>query len=447
MNTSRVLPLAVALFTLSTVVDAQVYHQDPSHLWNRLHSALFVRTSRDGIEFGQDLIDPLLVNNSTHLLTGRSYTELLKVLDEFNNSAGSQKLGSPLQRAVLQHDLWAIFDWVSARQVGMQWVGYEPASQERRELQERLVQAISKLALPGNDVGTLTNNYSDAVASGRYAEAYDATAAETPFLPRDLLAPESSWVELAEPAAPVHTADFGGRSVFRVFVRLPGRRKNTIEFLETLRNVKHSDLVDVGRKPFEELNVQLPKFPPQTQFALVRQMTVIDKLKRIRPTQITQSVQIRVHHKRGKVNSSNAALEEEVAFQRRKLKRASQDFYEFTLHRKTLFADRHGGLHPSDQATKTIISPLRRHGTEPDPISNRRGSEILEKSTVNLMQCVHCHREPNIFSFESFVQNNSLLRRPIPLFPKSDNRVGNAALAWKQSQFGWGLFRGLAGEE
>ena len=444
MSTLRVVLLIVALSSFGSCLDAQVYHPDSAHLWNRLHRALFVRTARDGVELGLDVLEPLLVNNSTHLLEGESHAELLSVLGEFNESAGSQRLGSPLQRAVLQHDLWAIFDWVSARNEGMQWVGYERASPQRKELQKSLAKAISKLALSTKEIESLPSNYANALASRKYATVYDLAAGATPFLPRDLLAPESTWVELAEPIAPIHTFDFGGRSFFRVFVCLPGGRQSTIEFLAKLRKVNRHDIVDVGLIPFEELDVQLPTFPPLTQFALVRQMAVIDNANEIRPTKITQSVQLRVLHDRKASPSDTTGAD---AFYRKMLRRASQDFYEFNLRRRTLFAGKHGGLHASDIDTKTIISPLRRHSVEPDPIANRTGAEIMAKSPVNLRQCVLCHREPNVYSFESFVQSNSLLRRPIPLFPKSENLVGDSALDWKRSQFSWGLYLGLVDDE
>jgi hypothetical protein len=37
-----------------------IYGANPEHLWNRLHSALFVRTASDKKSHGQDELDPLL---------------------------------------------------------------------------------------------------------------------------------------------------------------------------------------------------------------------------------------------------------------------------------------------------------------------------------------------------------------------------------------------------
>jgi len=422
------LSLSLALLTVSTV-DGEVYHRDASHLWNRLHRALVVRTSRDGAEFGYDATDPLLVNNSKHLLSGESHTKLLQVLYEFNDSEGSEKLGGPLRRAVLQHDLWSVFDWVAARREGSRWVGYD-ASPERKALLRSLSQAISKLALPADEILELKGNYENATASGEYPPGYDARSPATPFLPRDLLLPNSSWVELDTAnhgGAPVHTIDFGGRSSFRVFVRLPTGRESTKTFLDQLRGVDRRVLTDVAFIPFDELEEPLPRFPLNTQFALVRQMMVIDDSKRIQETQITQSIQLRVHVGRTAFNSEDAEHEA-------KLKRAGQDFFEFALRRAELFAGKHGGLHPADDKSRTILSPLRRHGSEPDPISGKSGAEILKRAPHTLMQCVHCHRDPNVYSFESFVQQ---MQRPPWI---------STAKQWKQSQFSWGLYCGLVGD-
>lgn len=42
----------------------KIYDADPSHLWNRLHQTLFVRTAIDGATFGRDSLDPPLYAES-----------------------------------------------------------------------------------------------------------------------------------------------------------------------------------------------------------------------------------------------------------------------------------------------------------------------------------------------------------------------------------------------
>src|SRR5262245_59712139 len=47
-----------------------VYDSNPDHLWNRLHRAFYVRTARNGEEYGHDELDPLLWDRTKHLLVG-----------------------------------------------------------------------------------------------------------------------------------------------------------------------------------------------------------------------------------------------------------------------------------------------------------------------------------------------------------------------------------------
>ena len=87
-----------------------IYNPDPEHLWNRLHSALFVRDyGKNGKVYGQDTIDPLLwPDTKQFLLSGTSYETVLATLDEFLASGGENPVSDPLKRAILQHDLWAV---------------------------------------------------------------------------------------------------------------------------------------------------------------------------------------------------------------------------------------------------------------------------------------------------------------------------------------------------
>src|SRR5438105_890349 len=90
-----------------------LYDSNPNHPWNRLHAALFARVAPDGHIFGLDQIDPLLWPESTHLLAGASYVQAIAALDEFLSTSADKLIQDPLRRAVLQSDLWAIFDWTT----------------------------------------------------------------------------------------------------------------------------------------------------------------------------------------------------------------------------------------------------------------------------------------------------------------------------------------------
>ena len=98
---------------LPEVSQVSVYDSDPAHPWNRLHSALFVRTTVTGKSYGQDELDPLLWSYSKYLLLGERHKKILAILDEFISSKSDTLIKDPLKRAVLQRDLWSIFDWLA----------------------------------------------------------------------------------------------------------------------------------------------------------------------------------------------------------------------------------------------------------------------------------------------------------------------------------------------
>src|SRR5205823_2578127 len=133
-------------------------------------------------------------------------------------------------------------------------------------------------------------------------EKHDPGRSERPFLPPDLFRRDGPWVELHDhltPIAPRHVHDFGARSAFRVFLRLPGGRKATLGYLTKLRDFPRTWVPDLSndrdRRTKLKLNPDLPQFPVGTQAALVRQMLLIDKGGRLAATHVTESVQFRVY--------------------------------------------------------------------------------------------------------------------------------------------------------
>jgi len=134
-------------------VEVKIYDQNPQHLWNRLHSALFVRTRSDGRVFGRDELDPLLWDQTKFLLSGPSYQRATKLLDEFLSTNGERLITDPLKRAMLQRDLWAVFDWCPRIDLG------------KKELMPRLARVIQRLELSPDQIRGLPDTYGTAVAS------------------------------------------------------------------------------------------------------------------------------------------------------------------------------------------------------------------------------------------------------------------------------------------
>jgi hypothetical protein len=417
-----------------------VYDPDPRHLWNRLHDALHVRATThrggeewllepDATELGPDEFDPLLWPHDSHyLLTGRltpeaevllkrsphlgwdfsrktrdAHREALAVLDEFLARDGETMCRDPLRRALLQRDLWALFDTVEAPSGARPPERKERYRAERRALQARLAKVLRRLALSAQEVRALPDNYAAAVAARIAPGAFDPARDRAAFLPPDLWQSDGPWVLLGDgngaPLARAHLDFFGGRSLFFVFLRLPGGRDPTVQYL-----VKLGDWVRAGSKG------AVPEFPPGTQVALVRQTLVLNEQGEVSPTRLTEGVQFRVYSRpeAGEMQS-----------------------FEFKLRRPGLLAGKAGGLHAVDDranARPFLLYLGNNAGEYPEPV---------------LASCRGCHSGPGngILTVRSFRALGRAIDRD--LHPSTRAAEETALLHWKQEQFSWGLLQGL----
>jgi hypothetical protein len=250
-----------------------IYDPNPNHLWNRLHRALHVRLTDLGNAEKEQALLPgdqsyhafeldafLWPNRSTYLRFGEPHKTALHVLDEFLAKDGEKLVREPIKRAVLQRDLWALFDWTRSWHTDV----------TGRGLRTRLAKAIHRLALSPEEIKALPDNFA-AVAATR----------ELPGFPVDLWDTGGLWVLIgddnkntngARTITPVHDSFFGGRSTFLVFLRADDSRDKTIKFIKNLNENSK---------------------PPPARVALVRRMLLIDNQGRIRLTPITETVQIR----------------------------------------------------------------------------------------------------------------------------------------------------------
>lgn len=408
-----------------------VYASDPQHLWNRLYRALCMRTARDGTEYGLDELDPLVAPESTHLLRGPGHRQALAVLDEFLASDGEKQIADPLRRALLQRDLWAVFD---------QWADPLPPEDKRhhllrprRELQKRLVQVIRRVALPAEQIEALPDNLAAALEARAYPAGYNPAKPEAPFLPP--LRGEGDWVLLASKAgwlAPDHTETFHGHSAFLVFLHLPGKRQETLNYLEKLRRFPNPRLARLGRP----LNPDLPQFPAGTQVALVRKMLLIDADGRLRPTRLTESVRLRVYREVPRRDERPLSL---------------QDFYEFNLRRKDLFAGKAGGLN-SAGPEDVFADPFFRKRMIPERGEDWDPAEppLTRQARSGPIACGSCHggcsdSGPGIFSVLSIAHTARLSDLGPATVPGKDIPIPKDLLpiAWKRQQYSWGLLQGL----
>jgi hypothetical protein len=406
-----------------------LYDADAEHLWNRLYSALYFRTTADGKVYGADELEPLLYPESSYLLTGKRHKEVLALLDEFLARDGAKLIKDPLKRAVFQHDLWAIFDW-SAEPDAADVPATAHLTAERRALQTRLARILRALAPSAEQVAQLPDTYAAAVAAGTFARAYDPDKADKPFLPPDLFEAHGPWVMLAENpgrlATPAHVQAFGGRSAFFAFLNMPKGRMATLEYLKQLRKFPNPLMPRPANGSGILLNPDLPQFPVGTQAALVRELVLIDDKGNLTPTRILEEVQFRVYRDAPRGDNT---------------KMSKQDFYEFRMSRSGLFAEKAGGLR-AEGADGTAFGRLNREFYDPfeQPDHTPRPSPILQ-------QCVGCHgvqEGPGIHSVQSYRHGfSSGGERPADLIASERRTQEDAAARWKRGQYNWGVLEGL----
>lgn len=406
------------------------YDPNPAHLWNRLHVALLTRPDRDGGTIGRDALDPVVFPTTKRLLEGPTHAAAVALLDEFLVD-GHKLVRDPIKRAVMQRDLWTVFDW-AAHPFG----NFYTSQIEVRAgpLQERLAKAVRKLAPSKAEAEALPDTYALAVKSKAFPIAFEPTKPNKPFLPPDLFDPTGPWVpvtgpnDLLTPVASEHARVFAGRSTFLVFIRLPEGRKATFSYLAKLNTFA---------KPWKaprELNLELPQFPAGTQVALARQLIVVTDDGNPTPTPLTESLQIRVYREilppemESDSNATNA-----------------QGFVDFELRRADLFSEKNGGLRAlqgDDLVPRALM--FFRGWTDPYEATTEveHSHHQLEPA---FRQCAACHARGGIRGVNSYSQAGVV--RPtesLGLFPVSIDDARARSANWKTGLKDWAEMKRLA---
>ena len=430
--------------TKSEAKPVAIYDADPAHLWNRLHSALFVRTALGGTRFGQDELDPLLWPRSKYLLTGEGHKRAVAVLDEFLAKDGQKLIKDPLKRVLLQHDLWAVFDWLANPNNPFRYRD-DDSPPEARALQLRLAKAIRRLAPSAQEIQRLPDNYAATIAGKTFPTNHDPVKPEKAFLPADLFDANGPWVVLGEhlaPAAPVHVRAVQGRSAFFVLLNLPAGRKATLAYLEKLGAFPNPLMPQPAERnanflaqKLPRFNPELPQFPIRTQVALVREMLAIDDRAKIEPTRLIESVQFRVYREIPKGDPAHPEGFDDLV--------GKQDVYELRVTRKDLFAGTAGGLHairPRDQEVLPLLNPGPDDPFEENP-------PIRPGEFRTLTQCSGCHGPPGIHSVEAYRRSFNGLSQPGRLQAYDRGQQERAAMGRKWENYSWGLLQGLMERE
>jgi hypothetical protein len=436
-----------------------VYHTDAGHLWNRLHDALFVRVAPDRRTYGHDRLEPLLWLGTKHLLEPRSCDRAVALLDEFIEKRGERLIDDPLKRAVLQRDLWLVFNWVD----GDHGQFADPPLKEgawraaQKRLRARLAAVIGRLALGPEQIRRLPDNYAAAVASGAFARRFDPQRPGRPYLPPDLFAADGPWVCLGRPDGPVAPGhareDSGNRftnSAFLVFLRLPGGRDATVAYLKRLRAFDLPLTVRDGPKgPGDTFgpNPKLPQFPAGTEVALVRRALLVAAPAELTASPLTESVQMRYY--RDVPPLTKQTLEAALAGGTAASLRAQswQAYHEFRLGRAALFAGRAGGLRPADDE-RDFKTGFGAHPWDEFETTFTGQSFTDRASRFPVTEsCFACHSLPGAYSFNSYfhfrVARGQGDPRPAALAETAPAEALAAAVRWKRGRPGWASLREL----
>jgi hypothetical protein len=391
----------IPISTLNALNEAKwnIYDPDPQHLWNRLFRQFYQRTTNDGREYGTDSLDPLLWYDTTYLLEGSSYQQAIQLLDEFLSTRGEDLITDPLKRAIFQHDMWAVFDWLTVRS--------DSYPTQSKELQRRLAQVLRKVALTEDEIRSLPDNYEAAINSKSFAPNYQSQTSDIGFLPADLFHADSEWICLGREGGPIamtHTEGFPffGRSVFLIFIRVPGGREATLKFLQELNEKRPLTLQLVG-----------------TEVALVQRALLINDQGDITPSPITESVQIR-HF---------VYVGESLAM---------QYFYEFQLNRASLLAGTSGGF-------QAVTKEFMLFSSQGDVFQMDRGYDQALVPDI----CASCHAGGTL---SLSILSYSRFRFPLPhqgfpvLIQTTPALEAQTVITWKRKHQTWQVFKTFTNE-
>ncbi len=296
--------------TLKSDAPLPLYDADPAHLWNRMFAAFYIRPrvlpatteQPETIRYeGGDVIEFLAWGKTEYWSSPEVFEKVNPLLDEFLTSDGVHLISDPLKRAVLQHDLWAVFDHLIDLNNRRQ--GDRETRTRRSVLCSKLARCMDQLALSPSEIERLPNTYEAAVASGKFSAAHHLDA-KVDYLPHTLLTDRQEWVEIdfyvpethediLDRFISLHARNFMGRSHYRIFYRFPEGRKQVTDYLSEL-GAKGVDWKKSAQEGFGQFLKEKPEIPVLTEVLLMQLMMTMDDQQRPTPTHIVESVQIRI---------------------------------------------------------------------------------------------------------------------------------------------------------
>ena len=416
------------------------HHKDRNHVWNRIHAAFSIRIGPDGRNYGEDRLEPLLWHESRYLLEGKPADSAVAVLEEFLRDKSESLIDDPLKRAILQRDLWLVSNWLAGKR----------DVDARRRLDPLLNKVIRQLALTPEQIARLTDNYTATVASKTHADQFDAEKPERTYLPADMFQTDGPWVCVGRtdgPTAPFHLREVAN-STFLIFLKLPGGRDKTLEFLKALaifdKPLMLPNTNEKTQRSFTHLpNPAIPQWPRGTEVALVRRALLIDSSRRVVASPLTESVQLRA------MSADAPTLTTEVIDKiAARTGTGGNVFAEFQLRRGELFGGKSGGLRDvsMERDFKTGFGTHMSDEFEQPANKDRPFPQRALPFINNRASCVACHSAPGVYGFNSIqgfafglpgtVRNGDEVKRHV-LAPMTLVKVEQATIKWKELQPHW----------
>lgn len=344
-----------------------IYAADPNDPWNRIFRALFTRTINSRLsdafpegapftrlraaglesfslriskksfsrtELGDRAIDPLYptfltVDGPLQGLSDPRFSDLIAALRQAINETRNR---SPIERALMQADVWAAYDILYATRLGSAKTEAKiPARKET--LLSLLRQFIHRLALSSDQIKLLKSNYVPGVNEAK--------------LP-NLFSPESGWLEIELHPRRLHDDSAGYRRAARVFVKPRTPSSDPNKFVEGLKHNQHHDQVEA--------------------VALVVQNLLIDTSGRVVPAPLFTDVQFRFFKNDPKMGAVSAEPQQ-FELSRRKLLTdpTSGGFVEFSATSPAYLStagNDYDFATPIDEADAPIMVPLRMRCTQ-----------------------------------------------------------------------------------
>ena len=242
---------------------------DEGDAFDELYDVLMIRRALNGDSYGENEISPIIFKFSAFPFDDATFPRLKTALN--NMTAENIKALSHPQRAVLQRQLWAVFDATTPSRFRTG----RSHQKHRDAVRSQLADLIRKLALSRSEIEALPSTLPATVRSKKYPSKFTIESPFQPFLPPELSDNSSGWICFGRRSSPVtfHARDNRWRSAFFQFIRLPKGRQASIDYL---RHWKKENA-----------------FPAGTQVALIEQAFLISNDGAIVLSPLTASIQLR----------------------------------------------------------------------------------------------------------------------------------------------------------